>query len=104
MKITIKVNRFHIHKGVKTNCRYCPIALAINKILKKQFKCKVGRLMVDIINPHVGYYNLMSSFKIPNKASNFVDNFDHNQIVKPFKFDIEINDNFIEESNIGLSK
>lgn len=73
--LKIKVSRVHIKKGKKGSTKSCPIARAIRSLGYKN----IAVSSCDIqINDHV--------YDIPDKVSDFIEQFDDGKEVKPFEF------------------
>ncbi len=83
----IQVTKKHIEKGKAKDCERCPIALAI---LEQVPNC----VSVDVTELDIcGCLNCGTAFDItiPRKASDFVVAFDNYRNVKPFEFELELN-------------
>ena len=83
---TIMVTRKDIDNGKKENCKFCPVALAISRVLPKGYE----------VNVHFNFYEIydecnrkvVSTFITNMDALNFIYNFDSNKEVKPFSFEL----------------
>lgn len=85
-KYTINVTQEHIDKGMKGNCRKCPIALAVEQDYKPLAPPQVGltcMLITDLEGKAV-------TVSLPDECSNFIFRFDSERDVKPFSFELEI--------------
>lgn len=78
MKFT--VTQEDINNGIKGNACACPIALSIGRSLKAI--CSVGDGDVVIDRPS------FPSFKLPENAVQFAFQYDNDQKVEPFSFEI----------------
>lgn len=76
--ITVKVTQEDIQTGAKDNCYRCPIALALNRALKKPVTCWTYTYTIHNI-----------SYTLPSVVSRFIVGFDGGDLVKPFEFQIE---------------
>lgn len=82
-KVRIYVTKDNIAKGERTQIYCCPVALALKRTLNKE--ALVNQSWIDI-NTVLGYHQLTT----PQKASNFINNFDAGREVKPFQFTLEV--------------
>lgn len=79
MKIHVK--RKHIKAGKKGDPYYCPIALAIKELKPNYQHIHVGGCDISYIHKDTEYW-----LDLPEEASDFIDNFDEGDKVKPFTF------------------
>lgn len=80
--MNIKVTQKHIDEGLRWNCSYCPIALAIKELLK---------VAVVSVNARTVYFPFdIKSEKLPLNISTFIKRFDAGCIVYPIEFELEI--------------
>lgn len=78
----ISVTEKDIRKGVRTSCRFCPIARAAKRAFKAVSVAVVsGKLFVES-KEEVGMYLL------PKSADDFIDAFDNGSKVEPFEFEV----------------
>ncbi len=85
-KFEIDVMQCHIDQGKKDDCSKCPIALALKELGFVGLKVDIDDLY-KTVNQYIRI-----SIKIPFRATNFIDTFDHGFLVKPFKFTIAVDD------------
>lgn len=82
---TINVKQHHIDKGWLCECRDCPIAQAVNEVLKQDHYAEVNRQNIAICN------NLNSIIlESPTSVSKFVEEFDNGLHVSPFSFELDL--------------
>ena len=77
---TIRVTADDITKGEPSECRCCPIALAMQRRFPRS-KVNVGRISFRVGKWH-GW--------LPESAQDFICNFDDNYLVKPFTFRLKL--------------
>jgi len=93
MKITVTAD--DICKGAKNDGGKCPIALAIKRITGKE-KVDVGADDIECVLIGNGRYFL------PEDAIHFYQNFDNDDVVEPFEFDLaDEPDSYEDESFLG---
>lgn len=100
MKVMIKVLKNHIKKGAPGICKSCPVALAINRHLKKGFGSLVA---ADFVN----FYTEAAWFdaplpecgpqKLPKNAQAFISGVDLGKKVIPISFVLEIPDKLLKK-------
>ncbi len=83
----INVINADIAAGKKDDCRLCPIALAIKRLLNKDIYVLVTPVYAEF---YIGDKWVDISYLPPN-ARNFIDSFDKGDLVQPFGFEIQIN-------------
>ena len=76
----ISVTQEDIEQGQRENCNYCPVALAIKRVVKP-WDMAVGTSTCGI-NAH--------SYTLPTVAMMFIDSFDKGLPVQPFEFELPI--------------
>jgi hypothetical protein len=79
----IVVTQEHIDRGIREECRACPIALAIMEALGWTDGVKVENDLVFVAN---------AEYPLPTEAQVFVFNFDNGLEVIPFEFELEVMD------------
>jgi len=87
-RVTVNVTARDIANGIRGECRSCPVARAINRLLKKPYVSIVGFSSVC-------YHSITNSGNVygpdaPKNASSFIHAFDANQNPQPFKFRMSI--------------
>lgn len=80
--MTIEVTQDDIDKGDEADCDKCPIALAINRATGKRWCVVWHRCWLD--EDH------SPSIDLPESAVDFIQDFDNDQSVKPFSFELAI--------------
>jgi hypothetical protein len=83
--MTIEVTQEDIDKGERFLGLFCPIARAAKRTMGLSYQDE------DIYNCHVGSHDmrLKGEFvKLPNRAMEFIFNFDKKREVSPFSFDV----------------
>jgi len=90
----IKVTKDHIKNGQKSNCENCPVALAINVILKQEYHSAISVNVISLYNSEEELKNdfWLPTIKIntPGAAGLFIYKFDRRRIVSPIEFDLDI--------------
>jgi hypothetical protein len=79
MNMFVRVSEMNIHKGVRKEQEYCPIALALKQKFHK-------RVLVGSINALVYYRDEPTEYVLPKDAVNFIADYDKGVPVKPFLF------------------
>jgi hypothetical protein len=80
--VKITVTQEHINKGQQSNCKACPIALAVKEKYTdpEAYILVTGSISVYLPNEGLLIYTL------PKKAAKFIESFDRGLSVKPFSF------------------
>lgn len=80
--LTVKVTADDIEKGERGNPCFCPIAQAVRRELDLQVPhlTEVGELCMIVRS---------ATFRLPDTARKFVDDFDSGRDVEPFEFTAE---------------
>ena len=80
--MTVTITNDHIQRGMKSNAKYCPIAIALSELYPHRMnKIRVTNGNVTITG--VDFYSL------PFTAYEFINKFDAGETVNPFSFEIE---------------
>lgn len=88
----IKVTQEDIDNGKKKSCYECPIALAIQRVSVKHLRC-------DVMNQQV--YAVEKDLRpvwiriLPPEAQLFIIDFDAGKSVKPFQFELDIQEKYL---------
>lgn len=87
-RVTVNVTARDILKGIRGECKCCPVALALNRLLKKPYATDVGIQAVC-------YYSITNTGNVygpdmPEFVSTFIRAFDDNMNPLPFKFRMSI--------------
>ena len=87
-RVTVNVTARDIINGLAAECYRCPVALALNRLLKKPYRAKVGSatVMYESITNSGNVYGPM----MPLITSDFIRAFDANRNPLPFKFKMNI--------------
>lgn len=92
----IEVTQEDIDQGMVRSCRECPVARAIKK--------KVGmKTCLGVTPSWVSFYDIYDKtdktflVQLPEKATEFINKFDGNEIVEPFEFELNITEEVIEK-------
>lgn len=80
--MTIKVTKKHIREGKRGFCRQCPVALALMNATNYK------RVFVSSYSWQLG--SGKQSGTLPQRAQNFIEDFDGGKNVKPFSFDLDV--------------
>ena len=90
----INILKRDIAAGKAKNCRKCPIALVINRILAPQYRCEVNCDSTIFISADItpGLRPLCVYSPLPDEAADFIAAFDDGKPVRPFWFTLEIPD------------
>lgn len=92
MKIRVTVTKCDIEKGFKGSAFSCPIALALDR--KTIHTPHVGFGSVEMRGLYGGEF--FDYVPLPQKAKDFVKNFDSGKQVKPFRFTLEVKKKFLK--------
>lgn len=89
--VTIEVTQHHIDIGMRKKCDQCPIALAISPLLRSDCVPNVSSRF------HIRDFWDREVFACywPDEAAQFISNFDTENPVEPFKFQLEIPQQFL---------
>ena len=90
----IKVNKNHIRRGGRSNGWSCPIALALNSVLPKDYYAGVGQTAFAIHKRHE--YKTVKDFQLPDLAVSFINKYDNYEGVEPFGLNVDGLEEFIE--------
>lgn len=82
-RVTISVTRDHIERGQRAMACRCPIALAINSLLRRGFHAAVGTVDLSIG---------AQSIDLPEVAIEWAERFDFHGTGEPFSFTLSINE------------
>jgi alpha-ketoglutarate-dependent taurine dioxygenase len=88
--VKIQVTDQDIAHGLAGDCEECPIALAIYRALSATAGIRVGTGGVTLYRDHA---NAMVA--LPAAASRFISRFDHDDLVEPFEFDLDVPDELV---------
>lgn len=84
--VTITVTKEDIEKGVMSECDKCPIALAVARVGVKLPRVFASEVFFD--DPDVPALRIKA--KLPPAATRFICDFDEDEPVSPFSFDLEL--------------
>lgn len=89
----VKVSHEHISNGEQKKCDKCPIALALNSILKPNLHVlvAVATILVDDVDGRT-----LACLSLPGTAARFALAFDKGLLVEQFSFDMEIPQNLLK--------
>jgi hypothetical protein len=87
MIIAVQVTQEDIAQGLAGDCEECPIALAIYRALSATTGVRVGTGGVTLYRDHAN-----AMLALPVAASRFICWFDHDDVVEPFEFELDIPD------------
>jgi hypothetical protein len=90
-QITISVLPLDIKRGKKTHCNKCPVARAIKRHLKRGAATEVCYTSF-----YLNWGEEVEMYLLPQKAMNFIRGFDDKRKVKPFKFQVNIDEKFLK--------
>jgi hypothetical protein len=92
IKTTISVTQEDIDNGCTNDKFACPLARAINRVLKPQFTSVVTNVLVYLTGDDQGLV-----FYLPYKATEFIKGFDTlgSFIVEPMVFELDIPEEFL---------
>ena len=95
MLVEVNVTEDDIVKGIKGNCSQCPVALAVNRILKDRFFSAIGGLRVTISEYGMKDYDIHMSDS--HELWSFVRQFDDYgpNYAHPFSFSLDIPEGFL---------
>lgn len=93
--ITINVTKRDIENSKTERCTECPVALAINRRLKKKHWCAVlrdcGNLWCGAVSRQV-----LQRFVWPDKVRQFIKDFDALESVNPIRFKLDITKKYLK--------
>jgi len=85
MKVKVNVTQRDIKAGCKVNATCCPIARAINRLLRGGHSSSVCQF-----GGHIYETGPVAEIVIPKKAAAFMDAFDKPAPVRPFTFTLDL--------------
>lgn len=95
----IQVTRAHIDEGERSNCRHCPVARAIQELLREPLYVHVDQVEFIIYGPRTGPGPDLKHYgPLPRLAGQFVIDFDYSRRVYPFWFELEIPADLLKEA------
>lgn len=86
--VTIEVTREHIRDGSTMMCAFCPVALAIKDKIGLCCRVQPGYVVLGKGRP----IGPCIKINIPRTVTRFINNFDSDLPVKPFKFRLPLTD------------
>lgn len=96
ISVAFEVTERNIQLGVRQDCSFCPVAIAINKELDdsvQAFAMKNVLILQNKFNKEFIY-----SVTWPLKVESFIEDFDANKQIKPFKFKLDIPEKLLSPS------
>lgn len=87
-QVRVKLNYLDISCGIPMVCSECPIARALNRMLKDGFKALVGPTVIAIVKDSDREFHY--PLPTPGTARHFIYTFDRYQEVDPIDFPLEI--------------
>lgn len=96
ISVAFEVTERNIQLGVRQDCSFCPVAIAINKELDdsvQAFAMKNVLILQNKFNKEFIY-----SVAWPVEVASFVEDFDTNKQVNPFKFKLDIPEKLLSVS------
>ncbi len=100
MKLKVNVTQEHIDKGVPEMACSCPVAKAVAELLNDGFASTDGvSLTVEDSQRHTQAF----ANTLPDEVLCFVSDFDHGKPVKPFSFDIQIDEDWLALLKPGVN-
>lgn len=86
LECVVSVDEECISNGTRINIYYCPVALAVNKVLKYGLRAEVGSgIRIRSLRG-----NFFVNYPVPPEAREFIQSFDRHQSVDPFQFKLNI--------------
>ena len=86
------LNESHINRGMRKICGACPLALALNDMLNRQ-AVRVTGVYFSFYESFPGdFLTYCINVTLPAVISNWVYNFDNQDEVYPFEYDVEISE------------
>lgn len=80
--IKIHVKQKHIKAGIKGNCSFCPVALAV----KEHFGNDVEMVRVGALISVHHKHRFLDTYRMSRSVERFISKFDTKKKVKPFNF------------------
>lgn len=91
MRVTINVTQADIEAGTRQDCKACPVALAVKRLLVGGCSVNVSRLL------EFEGHGLAVETNYPDTCADFINDFDQGKPVLPCTFEAEIPDNLLRE-------
>lgn len=82
--IIVEVTEQDIKDGARGDCYYCPIALAVQRALNHPPKVHVIISYVHVVMEDLS----MKTYSLPQVATDFIVDFDHDFKISPFTFEM----------------
>lgn len=107
MIVKINVTQEHIRDGIKSNCRLCPVALAVQSVVLPSLTVNVRGHIEFIDNVFSGYS--LGEAHFTHHVGDIIHDYDQGFSMKPFSFNTFIpkhlirHDYLMEESNNARS-
>lgn len=89
----IYVEQHDINEGIAMNCRRCPVARAINRVLLNGITCVTSQSRTSLISESD---TLLSQYLTPIEAKRFMTAFDCGHHLEPFSFVLDIPEHFVK--------
>lgn len=99
--VRIDVTNADISNGVRLECTSCPVALAIDKLLKPIFQASVHSGYIILYRHEFHNYNDAEVIgSLDKSVRSFIKRFDINGYVEPFTFELDIPDKFLAQGGV----
>jgi hypothetical protein len=88
MLVKVKVTQEDINTGLRGSCSLCPVALAVNRVLKAGLHATVDQSRIFIRRA----FEILQDISTPTDARWFISAFDGAiaMSIAPFEFDLEV--------------
>ena len=93
--ITVDVTQEYIDKGCRGGAGSCPVARAINAILKDSCSAYVSDNQF-VLHDKVKSIASQEERPLPSIVTEFIKDFDNDYIVKPFQFELDIPEQYLK--------
>jgi hypothetical protein len=98
--VRFKVRQTDIDNGERNKCKGCPVARAINRILREPYTAHVGPVSIHI-GEDTGLYG-EQRIQTPSDIINWIHGFDKGRRgIGPVDFDLPIEPRFLKEGKIN---
>ena len=91
----IQIECDDIIHGKASSCRKCPVATAINRVLRDPFVADITIPFATIVDSKTGVMDLVRRINLPDRVGEFIYQFDNHCDVFAFDFEIEIPDQYL---------
>ena len=93
----IHVTQEDIDHGFRGDCKECPVARAVNRVLATGLYATAGVFTIAIFE---GYKAMLHRMHVEERVANFIETFDHHNgrsFCQPFEFELPVPNEYLQE-------